>query len=491
MSTPRQPPTTSGPPRLSEVARELVLPIGITSTGWPAVRDKLRDLGIRFDRWQDGVGRCILAKREDGLYAAGIGGVVMSIPRQVGKTFMIGAIVFALCMLIPGLTVIWTAHRLKTAAETFRSMQGFARRKAIKPFIESTPQGSGDEAIMFNNGSRILFGARERGFGLGFSEVDILVLDEAQRLTEKAMDDMVPTTNQSKNPLIIMTGTPPRPTDAGEVFARARREALDGESEDTLYIEMGADPKTDPLTWAKGFVDWAQVARANPSFPKRTPRAAILRMLKFLGLASFRREGLGIWDDGSAIALRWSVITQKAWANREIPELVITGEPFFVLDVAPMSTSACIVAAGQTDAGQTQIEITSDGITLDHRDGIDWVVPHLARVGQEITVHIVEGSAAEALIPALREAGVTVELMKRSDYAKACVSLVTRLGTDEIVHIGQRNLTLAAGAGAKRNSDEGLWTWGRMKSTADITPLVAATAAAWLAISAGSGPHIW
>jgi hypothetical protein len=61
----------------------------------------------------------ILAKRADGKYAATIGGTGLSIPRQVGKTFLVGAIVFALCLLCPNLTVIWTAHRLRTAEETF------------------------------------------------------------------------------------------------------------------------------------------------------------------------------------------------------------------------------------------------------------------------------------------------------------------------------------------------------------------------------------
>jgi len=193
------------------------------STGWPAVRDKCGDLGITFDAWQDGTGRLILAKREDGLYATTVGGVVISIPRQVGKTFLLGSIVFALCLLFPNLTVIWTAHRLRTAAETFASMQGMARKQKIKPHISKIVLGSGDEEIQFHNGSRILFGARERGFGRGFSEVDVLVFDEAQILTENAIDDMLPATNQSPNPLILYTGTPPKPTDPGEVFKMKAR----------------------------------------------------------------------------------------------------------------------------------------------------------------------------------------------------------------------------------------------------------------------------
>ena len=77
-------------PRLSEVARHVIQPGGIVSTGWPAVRDTCANLGIGFDGWQDGVGRLVLAKRRDGMYAADT--VVMSIPRQVGKTFTVGSL---------------------------------------------------------------------------------------------------------------------------------------------------------------------------------------------------------------------------------------------------------------------------------------------------------------------------------------------------------------------------------------------------------------
>src|SRR5690606_16485561 len=215
------PKTKPGTPKLSELARVVVAPNGITSTGWPAVRDKCADLGITFRPWQHGAGRLILAKRDTGRYAAEIGGTGMSIPRQVGKTFLVGAIVFALCLLRPGMTVIWTAHRLRTSEETFKKMQGFARRKKIAPHVLKVTLGSGEESIEFRNGSRILFGARERGFGRGFDEVDGLIFDEAQILTDNALDDMIPATNQSRQDcgaLMLFIGTPPKPTDPGEVF---------------------------------------------------------------------------------------------------------------------------------------------------------------------------------------------------------------------------------------------------------------------------------
>ncbi|NUP32101.1 MAG: hypothetical protein HOU01_10330 [Streptomycetaceae bacterium] len=167
-------------------------PKGAASTGWPAVERKCRDLGIRFRWWQTQVGRIILAKRPDGKYATTVGGTGLSIPRQVGKTFLVAAIIFALCLLRPKLTVLWTAHRLSTAEETFKKLQAFAKRKRIAPHVAKVVLGSGEEEIRFRNGSRILFGAREKEFGRGLDEVDVLVFDEAQILTENALDAQVP-----------------------------------------------------------------------------------------------------------------------------------------------------------------------------------------------------------------------------------------------------------------------------------------------------------
>jgi hypothetical protein len=152
-------------------------------------------------------------------------------------------------------------------------------------------RGKGDEKILFRNGSRILFGARETGFGRGFSDVDVLVFDEAQIMTEATLEDMAAAQNVAKNPLTFMMGTPPRPKDPGEVFSMHRQEALDGESDETLYIELSADRGSDPL-------DREQWRKANPSFPKRTSERAMLRLRKKLkSLDSWLREALGVWDE--------------------------------------------------------------------------------------------------------------------------------------------------------------------------------------------------
>ena len=91
-----QSPTKPG--RLSEVARHLVLPSNLTSTAFPSIDRHCQAMGIQFDTWQADLVRGALGKRKDGKYAATVGGVVWSLPRQVGKTFTVGAMLFALCI---------------------------------------------------------------------------------------------------------------------------------------------------------------------------------------------------------------------------------------------------------------------------------------------------------------------------------------------------------------------------------------------------------
>src|SRR5699024_8263008 len=156
--------------------------------------------GVSFDQWQADLVKGAVGKRADGKYAATVGGVVWSLPRQVGKTFTVGALLFAYAMEHPGSLILWTAHHARTSGETFKSMQGMAAKPRVAPYVENVYTGAGTESVVFKNGSRILFGARDLGFGLGFAAVDVIVFDEAQLLSDRTRMDMVPATNRAKNP---------------------------------------------------------------------------------------------------------------------------------------------------------------------------------------------------------------------------------------------------------------------------------------------------
>jgi hypothetical protein len=417
------------------------------TTGWPEVERKCAQLGVTFRPWQPDVGRLILAKRADGKYAATIGGTGLAIPRQVGKTFLVGAIIFALCLLKPNLTVIWTSHRLRTSEETFKKLRAFAKRKRIAPHVAKVVLGSGEESIEFRNGSRILFGARERGFGRGFDEVDVLIFDEAQILTENALDDMIPATNQSRQPtsaLLLFMGTPPKPKDPGEVFRRMRTEALTGEDDDTGWVEFGSDPDHvfPSLPAPLRDVDWKQIAKANPSFPHDTPREAILRMRKKLGADSFSREGAGQWDDDS----KGGIFPTWAKLEASVPDPLVVHS----LAVATDRDQTWLSLGAVVEADRPHLAIVDRCRATDRKRFAE----NVARIQRERNCEVlIRGK--NFIIPDLEEAGVTLRLVDSFERAQAHADLATAIENAEVEHGDYPELNAAVTIAQWRATDTG------------------------------------
>jgi len=498
VAPPKMKPGTTKPSeqrKLSEVARHLNQPGGMVSTGWPGVRDRLAQFRIPFDLWQQGASRLILAKREDGLYAAGVGGVIMSIPRQVGKTYLVGWLVFALCTIYPNLTVIWTAHHGRTTNETFGKMRAMARKAKVAPYIENVRAANGEQSITFKNNSRILFGARDQGFGLGFDQVDILVLDEAQRVKEVAMADMVPATNAAPNGLVFLMGTPPRPTDNGDVFLNRRKDALAGDP-DTLYIELSAD------RGAK-IIDWEQVAKANPSYPHRTSRTAILRMQKLLGSdENFYREGYGIWDDEDGAT---RAISESDWALTGVdaaPDGLRSFGVSYSLDGA-----RCALAGSVKHAAGIHFEVI-DAMSGDLEVGVESLALWLAERWQQTAMIAISGQSwASALAQSLLDKGVprtvihvlsTPEVFSSAtmflDSVLESASTVRGGAMPTLTHpVGQPTdhleRSVAVSDKKVRIKTSGAWAWESTVEGGDETPVEASSFAVWASRTSKRDPN--
>jgi len=466
---PGSPSTKAGTKKLSEVARHLKVPTGITSTGWPAVRQTcVQKLGVEFDGWQDQAGRVMLAKRADGHLAAMIDGVGLSLPRQVGKTYLVGSTVFALCVNMPKLLVIWSAHHARTHGETFLAMQAFAERTRVKPYVDRVYTGSGDEEIRFHNGSRILFGARERGFGRGIPGVDILIFDEAQILSDKALSNMLATMNTSQFGLQLYIGTPPKPDDMSEAFTRMRVEALAGRLTDGAWIELGADPGASSD-------DRSQWRKANPSFPHRTPVQSMLRLKRKLTEADWLREGLGIWDDDSL-----TTISMKAWADCGDAAGVIDGQVVLSVDMAFDRSRTYVGVCGPRQDGRRQVEVIelTAGDVPSGTDRTTWLVEKVAGSAREFNapVFIASNGNAAALIPLLRAAGVEVEEIGGHALAQACGNFYDAVTARTLAHLGDDGLTAAVRAAHRRTGESFVFT---RRGGVDISPLYAALLAVW------------
>lgn len=362
--------------KLSETAKKLyVAPdAGVVGTRYPALKALTDAEGVTLDPWQEGVAKLALATNTAGHFAFGSGGVGLSLPRQVGKTWLVLRIVFAIAITHPDQTIIWTAHHTRTSDETFDHMRTLADRFPYKRYVQTIRAANGQQMIRFNNGSRILFGSRERGFGRGFDAVDVIILDEAQILSSRTMSDLLPTMNASPDPIYFLMGTPPRPTDPSEAFSTRRERAWEGKASKALWVEFGADRTDNPAaktTWRK----------ANPTLGKRTNIEAVER-LQELSDADFKREALGIWDDNAdgAVAL---AISDADWAACEIkrppaetPVCTCVG-----IDMTPDRSTLVVARARRYESGRVLIDL------YDARDtreaGTQWAIDLVAEHWRE------------------------------------------------------------------------------------------------------------
>ena len=254
---------------LVDGASRCILPEGMKTSGEPSLNALAGVAGDRFDVWQRQINRILLAKDDDGFWCARNG--VLSIPRQTGKTFDIEWLAIHRAARAPGIRIVWTAQHFSVLHDTFEDMCSRVLRPEMGYLVDpehGISLAAGKEEIRFRNGSRIFFRARERGALRGFKKVGLLVVDEAQILSDAAKASMLPTQNRAYNPQTIYMGTPPGPHDMGEAFTRQRAKACAGRAHSTFYVEFSADRDADPL-------NEAQWAKANPSYPTHTTLSLI------------------------------------------------------------------------------------------------------------------------------------------------------------------------------------------------------------------------
>ena len=373
----------------------------------------------------------------------------------------------------PGLTVLWSAHRTRTATKTFGSLKGMTSRKKIAPHMLEPRNANGEQEIRFRNGSVIMFGAREQGFGRGFDEVDIEVFDEGQILTEKALEDMVAATNQSRHEagaLLFFMGTPPRPSDPGDEFSNRRDKALSGKADKMVYVEFSADPGADPD-------DREQWARANPSFPTRTPVESMERMREQLtDDDSFKREALGIWDPKNTNR----VIDEQTWKAVADAASMAIDRLTLAVDVNPDRSSAAVSLAGLRADGVWHVELD------EHRKGAEWAIGWVKQRAARNTLHAVVVDELAGLTEKRHgrnflkgtDIEVTLAASEGRDMAMAWAGFHDAVTGSTVRHTDQPQVNVALSQAGTRDVGGGK-ALSKKSSASDITPITSQTLALW------------
>lgn len=452
--------------------------------------------GLVPDPWQAAVVTDWLRVGRGGLYAAMTCG--LAVPRQNGKNGIIEVRELH-GMVALGEKFLHSAHEVKTARKAFKRLKYFFGEKANDPnarfpelnrLVREVRSTNGQEAIVLHASdcahheelgrcdcneldcASVEFVARSKGSGRGFT-VDVLVLDEAQALTEDELEAMLSTISSSPlgNPQIILAGTPPNVDkgQSGEVFTRVRSDGISGADKQLCWLDFGvADGPLDMLN----LDDRDQLYAVNPAMGGRLQERVAKTERRRLSPAGYARERLGWW--GNRLAGGAGAIDLEQWdrLKRTPPKKI--RQSVIVIDVAPDRSYASVGTATYGRKGRTFV-------IAEQRPGVAWVmayVKRLIRTRDVLEVALWPSGQAGVLIPDLVEAGVEHEVLTTPDMGRACAWFVTEVEQGKVEHPDDPGFNDAIRNAQTRRLNEAVM-WDRRVAEIDITPVVACSTASY------------
>jgi phage terminase large subunit-like protein len=266
--------------------------------------------------------------------------------------------------------------------------------------------------------------------------------------------------------------------------------------EDLLDDELDPDEDFEVEDDSLGLFEWsappgcsvmdrAGWAMANPSLGHSITERTIASAAKTDPEWVFRTEVLCQWSDGS-LEGPFPPGTWEAGTDAE-SRRADGAEVFACIDVSHDRGMAHVAIASRRADGKVHVEVVAS------RAGVEWVQPWLLdpefphRQSWKVTGQT-NGAPVSSLLPDLKAAGVTVLDWQGPDLARASggfYDLVRGLSEDGsntpgVFHRPQPVLDVPAATAVTKPLGDG-WVWDRRHSPTDISPLVAATGAVWLA----------
>ena len=400
--------------------------------------------GVRFIPAQEYEMELYLAKNEIGESEAITIG--LSRPRQNGKSF--AARYYALwCAFVEGKSVLYSAHNGSTTRKMFKFMCDFIEAhddfyRKLKPSGQGVYKAQGSEGIYLSDGTVIEFSTRTNSGARG-GTYDVIVVDEAQELTDEQRDAMMPTTiaSDSGDPQMIYIGTPPNPKCPGTVFRDLHDRAHADELGDAWWLEWAAAEIGDPQDVDRWY-------ECNPMMGYRIKERAMRNAADTTAPDSFAREYLGWWDSSAGSVQR--VISREDWDACRTDAPPGSGLMGAGVKFAPDGSRVALAVCLKPKCGRPYVEVVRAASTS---RGSGWVAEWLDARRDRVASVAIDGKRGESTVQALNEARFprnAVHVPGSSDVAKACSMLVEAVQSGAIEHYGQPDLDAAATTCARR-----------------------------------------
>lgn len=429
----------------------------------------------------------MLARNEDGSPAALTIGI--SIPRQNGKSY--SARYYAVYMSdFEHRSVLYSAHHSSTTKKMFDALCNIFENEVRYPDfvhdVKSITRGRGYEGIYFkdwqdengewHDGGCIEFATRTNAGARG-GTYSVIIVDEAQELTDDQQEGMLPVISASSDvndaslmPQQIYIGTPPAPSCNGTVFKRMHDTAHLGEG-DTWWLEWGIKDLKEITS--DNALDLAY--ETNPAMGYRIAEKTIQNELEQMSIDGFARERLGYW----APILEHTVdmaIDAKKWDACRSDDPKPEGKTAYGVKFSADGSYVCLCGAVIPTEGKARISFIEAKPT---GHGTAWLADWLNERSAKACCVVIDGRN-----------GVDVLVDKIADKWKVKGSIVRPSAKDVIASVGnlinslnEQTVTWYSGQEALRESAitaikrpiGGGWGFGGENST----PIEAASLALW------------
>lgn len=415
-------------------------------------------LGTPLMPWQRQVADVAGERLPNGAYAYPI--VVVSVPRQSGKTTLMRARLVARCLTQPGVQVFYTAQTGKDARERWRDLTKQIMASPMRNRV-AIKQAAGAERVVFGNGSELRVFAPVGTALHGYTPPEVH-LDEAWAHDgvrgEELMGAIVPAqiTIPDRQLWIVSTAG----TSESAFFRRWYDAAVDG-TDGVAGFVWAAPPGADaysPETW-KQF---------HPALGQTISTEDLAAAASAHSRAEFERAYCNRWTRTSA-----SVIPADVWAALADDLAPPTEAVALAYDVAHDRGSADVVAAWPDGDGYA-IKLVQSG------PGYGWVGADVGELADQLGAPIgADGHGpANSVTEKLAE---RARVLTAAEYASACGEFLELVNTGRLRHDGSPRLAEAAQNVMWRPMQADLWGWSRRTSAGPVSALVAATVAVWLA----------
>jgi hypothetical protein len=397
--------------------------------------------------------------------------VIVTVPRQSGKTTLDGAVMDHRAIAIDRGRVWFTMQTAKDAVDWLINEHW----PVLAPFGDSVKlrRMAGSENIRWNRSAGLIRPFPPNETGLHSKTSDLVVVDECwafDQVQGNGIDQaIVPTQATKPNAQVwkLSTAGNARSTWWLGTVEQGRAAVAAGRRSGIAYFEWTCPPDLDPCEPSS----WPLY---HPAYGRTIGDEAMQAALDQLGPDEFARAYGNRW-----VSTLVRVIPLEAWrkAAEKPADLPGAGGVALAFDVAVDRSDAAIVAAWRDEAGVAHVEVA------DCRPGVGWLPDRFRELVERWRPRAVAfDGAGPALDVAdvLGRAGVDLDGLKAKEYAAACVGFLDGLVADPpAVRYRPHPALDAAANDAARRSLGDAWAWGRRQSAGPLSTLTAATVAVW------------